>query len=523
MRILLFTLGVFLAAGDAPAQFYPEDAPTHAGARATADLPKELHKRNTGGMGPGGPGTGYGLCVYTSFWHAAMWQYVPEMFGFRDWMTRREGGSFPQKFDADVAAFCREKNVPVPAYIQHTGGDVEFLKLALKTGRMVCITYCGVDDFYGNNVIAHMVNLAHLDDEWACVIDNNRPGKFVWMSAPDLVARWQGRQRDGRSFMVRSGARMVPVGGGWAFVLLEGPPPPYAGSPPAVAVCPCGGGCKCEPGKCPSQCPAAEQVIFGQYFPNCPNGQCPLQPRATPVRFPAPAAPPASGKLEDLGPVPVGPPPGPNYEWGFFPDLGVHGWKLKAKKVDAVPPPGVFGQDPFPGGIDPEKLTNLETYSLSGTPIKKCDYPTLLSDASGLADDSGKWNLAVVGDAAFCAKVRGDVAKLDRSVSEKLHVKCYPENLWAVKQFGLSPGVVLRTPAQGRVAKEAGVIALPTYTTGKLDDLLAPVSGKAPDPMPSPRPSPPDDKTPPAPVKNWDWGKVLAGLAVLALLFLTRK
>src|SRR5438128_2168914 len=62
-------------------------------------LPKELHLRNTGGMGARGPGTGSGLCVFTSAQLAGRWHGLPELEGFQEWMTRKPGGGWPEKFD----------------------------------------------------------------------------------------------------------------------------------------------------------------------------------------------------------------------------------------------------------------------------------------------------------------------------------------------------------------------------------------------------------------------------------------
>ncbi|HEY1191784.1 MAG TPA: hypothetical protein VGE74_29400, partial [Gemmata sp.] len=151
------------------------------GTRAVVDLPANQHMRNVGGS------DGSGLCVFTSVQHSAYWQNVRELDGFRAWMQRRPGGGWPQKLDQMFAQFCREKGVGVPAYIQHTGGDESFLELALKTDRMPAVTYDGRDDFYRGQ-IAHMVNLAHLDGTRAAIIDNNRPGVWVWMTRTEFLS-----------------------------------------------------------------------------------------------------------------------------------------------------------------------------------------------------------------------------------------------------------------------------------------------------------------------------------------------
>lgn len=211
MRILFATTlcGLMLSMTADAQQFIPTKEPVNPdGTKAICDLPPSLHMKNTGGIGPGGPGTGYGLCVFTSIEVTGRWQNIPELKGLQKWMTYREGGGWPQKVDQVLAAFCKEKGVPVPKYIQHTGGDDEFLSVAMKTDRMVCVTYAGNDDFY-RGTIAHMVVLCHYSTQWAAIADNNRPGTVLWMAKSDFDKRWRAN------------------GGGWAIVFLQSPPPPH--------------------------------------------------------------------------------------------------------------------------------------------------------------------------------------------------------------------------------------------------------------------------------------------------------
>lgn len=243
------TTAIFLLLAPAAglAGFTPSPSPENAGTRATCDLPAGQHMKNTGGSdGLRGPGSGSGLCVFTSVEMASRWQGVRDLAGFQQWMTRRPGGGWPQKLDEMLAQFCRERGVAVPSYIQHTGGDEQFLELALKTGRMPCITYAGRDDFYRGR-IAHMVDLAHLDASAGAIIDNNRPGVWLWMTRSELLSRW----RD--------------MDGGWAVVLLGPPPPPHAEpSKNFGGSCICGADrCKCKAGECPNKCPVAP-VVYGQ-------------------------------------------------------------------------------------------------------------------------------------------------------------------------------------------------------------------------------------------------------------------
>src|SRR6266545_2416336 len=80
-----------------PAAFAPTKEPiSPAGVRASIDLPASQHMRNTGGMGRGGPGTGLGLCVFTSITHSARWANIVDLEGFRKWMESKPGGGYPE-------------------------------------------------------------------------------------------------------------------------------------------------------------------------------------------------------------------------------------------------------------------------------------------------------------------------------------------------------------------------------------------------------------------------------------------
>lgn len=173
------------------------NGPTHEGREIAVDLPINEHLRNKGGS------DGAGLCVFTSIDHAARWQNEVSLIGFRDYMTKFPGGGYPEKVDKFIPKKSDGKNVD---YVQFTDGDPASLVLALRTGRMPCITY-GYSPRYGGN-IAHMVNLVYLDDKWAAILDNNFPGTYEWVEYKEFIRRW------------RMG------GGGWNLVLLNPSAPP---------------------------------------------------------------------------------------------------------------------------------------------------------------------------------------------------------------------------------------------------------------------------------------------------------
>jgi hypothetical protein len=163
------------------------------------DLPLDQRTRNVGGR------DGAGLCVFTSIGHSARWQHESRLEEFQKAMRAEPGGGYPEKVDAMIAKYG--KGTP---YLQYEGRDPTILKEALASGRMPAVTYNGHDPHYGNATIAHMVNLVYLDDQWACVLDNNFIGEneLVWLSSKEFLQRWTG----GRT--------------GWTVILLAPPPPP---------------------------------------------------------------------------------------------------------------------------------------------------------------------------------------------------------------------------------------------------------------------------------------------------------
>lgn len=221
MRYAILSLLLFVLPAVAVPTIEALTEGTHVGpggVQATCQLPMDLRLKNTGGMGPRGPGTGAGLCVFTATEHCGLWANEPRIRGFQQKMTREPGGGYPEKLDTMMAKYA-----PGVAYLQHTGGDMEWLRAAMRTRRMVGVTYAGHDMHYGRQTIAHMVNLVHLDDKLACILDNNFPGEkqLVWMTAAEFEERWLGQK-----YLIRNGRNLVPVGGGWAVVLLNPPPPP---------------------------------------------------------------------------------------------------------------------------------------------------------------------------------------------------------------------------------------------------------------------------------------------------------
>lgn len=176
------------------------------------DLPNNLHRAN---ISSGPPGTRpQGCCTHTSVHHAAVWQNVKPLQEFATWVKSKNlpGGTHPKMMDDRIKMICKEKGVPVPDYIALEGGKelLDVLKVALKSGRMVSVTYSfSPTGRYGGGRISHMVNLVHLDDRYAAILDNNHIGdtKYEWLSIDEFVRTFTG----GRA--------------GWAIILLDPGPP----------------------------------------------------------------------------------------------------------------------------------------------------------------------------------------------------------------------------------------------------------------------------------------------------------
>lgn len=441
-----------------------KQAVSRDGVKAMCDLPPREHLMNRGGNDRtrenpmGEPGKGYGLCVFTSVEVAARWQAARELHGFQEWMTRRPGGGYPEKLDRMIAAFCKERNVPTPAYVQHTGGDEAFLDLVVKTDRLACVTYAGMDGFYkdawGRDTwIDHMVNLAHLDAQTAAIIDNNRPGVWVWMHRKDFLVRWRAR------------------GGGWAVAWLDPPPPPHL---PGMSMQNSTG---CVSGRCPATSPTQgnQHWLNGRWVPATSGDEWGywVGNRCVARCF-------ADGRCEAVD---------------------ARGFATGTPIVPPAPlPVAVSRLQPFATGsawpnfgIDTARVDQLPTYSICGVAVTREEAHAALAGGS-LVDDSDRWHLTAVGDAAFQARFQRDVAVLPATIRSRLHVQSYAPTEWPVSVFALPTGVCLRKPSPSRTAEQVGVVTVADYTPAKLAELLSTITGASP--VPNPRPKPPAVPTP---------------------------
>ena len=503
MKRLLNSLAVLLAVASVAsgAEFYTVPQPEYQGTRFNVDLPAALHMRNVGSQVDG-----FGLCVPTSLEVAfARWQNDSALSGYRAWCERRPGGSYPDKTANDIREFCRLTGRPEPLYIQHTGGDSEFLALALKTRRAVGMTYAGADNFYGG-AIAHMVTGAHYDPkgDWAAVIDNNRPGNWVVMRPKTLEHRWKGEDDNGNDLTVRDRfGRRFAVGGGWVVVNLAPPPPPV-----------------------PVAAPWNAEFQVGQ----CPGGRCPA-----PVLRLAPT--PALPYPDRDGWVPVefadGSKGTKKYDKGRFlgllddagwhPAVGPDSWEAVAQAAPADAPggPRMVGDD-CPTGVDATRVGKAGkfTYTVNGThDLDRNGAFTLVGNVGALTDDSGKSHLTVVipvgGEDGKAQKKALTVAVLSdarfKPYAGRVHFQVYTADDTIVKGR-VSSAVTLQDPAdkKGRVIATGDAIDLDTI----FRVLKALDAATKPDPKPD-DPAKPDGPADP----KVDWSlTVLISLALAALL-----
>ncbi len=202
-RLVALTLTAILTVAGAAQAGRTETAngPVHEGTAATVQLPVDLQLRNTVGV------DGQGNCVFATLDMCARYQSIDGLIGVMDRMrTREKGGGWPEKVERIIKAYGGvDADVEI---VQYQGTDPAILDLAMRTGRPAGVTY-GYGEFYGGKTIAHMVLLAHLDENRAAIIDNNDPGHWTWMSRAEFLKRWGH-----------------PGGQGWAYVLIAPPPPP---------------------------------------------------------------------------------------------------------------------------------------------------------------------------------------------------------------------------------------------------------------------------------------------------------
>jgi hypothetical protein len=146
--------------------------------------------------------------------HSGLWHDEPVFSGLFEFMFSRPGGGYPQKVDRMVAAFCKDKKLSRPDYIQVEGSDVEILRSACRAGLMPAVTYYrSPTGRYGGRRISHMVSLVAAGERWFAILDNNYPKSYEWLAPDEFRQCYTGG------------------GSGWAVILLRPGPPPVPRPP----------------------------------------------------------------------------------------------------------------------------------------------------------------------------------------------------------------------------------------------------------------------------------------------------
>lgn len=114
-----------------------------------------------------------GSCVHATMISLMRWQGRFHLAN--KWKQTYANGEWPEglasKFDREGVRY---------AYTDK--GDVKFLEWATRTRRG-----CGITVMGG----VHMVALVHLDDKWACLLDNNDISKYKWVRREAMIAEWR--------------------------------------------------------------------------------------------------------------------------------------------------------------------------------------------------------------------------------------------------------------------------------------------------------------------------------------------
>lgn len=350
------------------------------------DLPAGEHLKNTGGR------DGAGLCVFTSVEHAGRWQNVSSVGGFQAKMTKELGGGYPSKLEKMMSKYCGDAQ-----YLQYEGTDPSLIKLALATCRMPAVTY-GYSPRYGPGKIAHMVNVAHLSDKWAAVLDNNFPGdhRYEWMSPEEFRKRW------------------ISGGGGWAVFLLAPPPPPLPGNKKRETLIGSRWG--------DQGCPSVEGESSSEYnwveFGDGDPDQIALYRKTV-----------QAGVWSRQG----------RY---YRPILKDGTFGPRQETAPLAPPQKKIEQGAPLFGVVREKLDQGEKFSIGGREIDRTRACQILKSGGNLDDDRSKLRLTVIGSESECAAVSKDLRENPelKRLSDHCLIQCYRPTDWAVADIGFSAG-----------------------------------------------------------------------------------
>lgn len=162
--------------------------PEWRGVKANAPIPPYMHILNEGGS------DGAGLCVIASNVIDGAYQDVPGLNEGKEspvWLMakKRPGGYYPDKLER----LFREAGLETAWFSAEGSADelLPVIEFYTKQGVPVGVTM-NTGQLYYYQTIAHMVSCIHLDETWACIVDNNNPGKYHWMPRAEFARRLTG-------------------------------------------------------------------------------------------------------------------------------------------------------------------------------------------------------------------------------------------------------------------------------------------------------------------------------------------
>lgn len=478
-----------------------QDAPVGAavgrvapdGTEPQIDLPNNLHRRNTASKG-------LGNCVFTSIHHSALWSEVPALMEFPKWLTAKgiPGGGYPSKVAKLIPEMCKDRNVPVPQYVQVEGNDLEILKLACRTGRMPSVTYSrSPTGRYGGRSIAHMVSLIHADDKWFGVLDNNYPGAdaLEWMSPEQFLRAYSP---------------------GWCVILLEPGPPPV---PRNAQVYGCGLPRR-SGGECPDCGPSPDVVPNPE-----PEPERVSVPRvAQPGAFAWDKRDPTQWILKNKAGLQIG-----NY-WlephvyaGQFRFLVHGGWTAPVDPPIPVEPEKIRAvcDNPDESGVETDKIdaSGKPAYWLGAKIVSRPEVMDAITRGQ-IPDDSGLLRLTIIGPESERRRVTDDLASAP-ALAEwkgKIIAKSYPADHWAVAELGYE----LRGPVAIYLQRPDGAVLheQQDYTDGA-EGLAGALRKRDPNYQPAKnKDARKPDPSAPGSIPPW---AIPAGAGLLALLLTPKK
>ena len=163
---MVFVMLIIAMAGCAPS-YSRKTYTTPAAEIPRVNVPASMRQQNWIGN------QGYGSCTHASLITLLRWNGRDRLANA--WKRTHGNGEGPY-------SLARQLDYGGVRYAYVTNGSVQFLEWAISTRRGCNITVKGG---------RHMVTLVHLDETHAAVLDNNKPGSFIWMPRNTLISEWK--------------------------------------------------------------------------------------------------------------------------------------------------------------------------------------------------------------------------------------------------------------------------------------------------------------------------------------------